>query len=43
MKGGREIADEAINTNKKESHDARVVAKEPEEAVEHALIIGTSI
>jgi hypothetical protein len=43
MKGGREIADEAIKKNEKESHDARVEAKEAEEAAEHALIIGTSI
>jgi hypothetical protein len=43
MKGGREIADEAIKRNKKESHDARVEEKEVEEAAEHALIIGTSI
>jgi hypothetical protein len=43
MKGGREIADEAIKKSEKESHDARVEAKEAEEAVERALIIGTSI
>ena len=43
MKGGRDIADEAIKKNEKESHDARVEAKEAEEAVERALIIGTSI
>jgi hypothetical protein len=43
MKGGRDIADEAIRKNEKESHDARVEAKEAEEAAEHALIIGTSI
>ena len=43
MKGGREIADEAIKKNVKESHDARVEAKEAEEAVERALIIGTYI
>jgi hypothetical protein len=43
MKGGREIADEAIKKNVKESHDARVEAKEAEEATERALIIGTSI
>jgi hypothetical protein len=29
--------------NEKESHDARVEANEAEEAVERALIIGTSI
>jgi hypothetical protein len=43
MKGGREIADEAVKKNEKESHDARVEAKEAEEAAERALIIGTSI
>jgi hypothetical protein len=43
MKGGREIADEAIRKNEKQSHDARVEAKEAEEATERALIIGTSI
>ena len=43
MKGGREIADEAITRSEKESHDAQVEAKEAEEAVEHALIIGTSL
>jgi hypothetical protein len=39
MKGGREMADEAIKSEK-ESHDARVEAKEAEEAAERALIIG---
>jgi hypothetical protein len=39
MKGGRDIADEAIK--KKESHDAWVEAKEAEESTERALIIGT--
>jgi hypothetical protein len=43
MKGGHDIADEAIKKNEKESHDARVEAKEAEEAVERALIIGTYI
>jgi hypothetical protein len=43
MKDGREIADEAIKKSEKESHDARVEAKEAEEADERALIIGTSI
>jgi hypothetical protein len=37
MKGGREIADEAIRKNEKESHDAQ------EEAAERARLIGTSI
>jgi hypothetical protein len=43
MKGGHEMADEAIKKNEKESYDARVKAKEAEEAAERALIIGTSI
>jgi hypothetical protein len=43
MKGVREIADEAIKKSEKESHDARVEVKEAKEAVERALIIGTSI
>ena len=43
MKGSREIADEVIKKSEKESHDARVEANEAEEAVERALIIGTSI
>jgi hypothetical protein len=40
MKGGREIADEAIKKNEKESHDAREEAKQAEEAAEHARRIG---
>jgi hypothetical protein len=40
MKGGREMANEAIKKSEKESHDARVAVKEAEEAVEHAMIIG---
>jgi hypothetical protein len=40
MKGDREMADEAIKKSEKESHDARVEAKEAEEAAERALIIG---
>jgi hypothetical protein len=40
MKGGREMADEAIKKSEKESHDTRVEAKEAEEAVERTLIIG---
>jgi hypothetical protein len=43
MKGGREIADEAIKKSEKESHDAQVEAKKAEEAVDRALIIGTFI
>jgi hypothetical protein len=40
MKGGREIADEAIRKNEKESHDAREEAKRAEEAAERARHIG---
>jgi hypothetical protein len=40
MKGGREMADEAIKKSEKELHNARVEAKEAEEAAERALIIG---
>jgi hypothetical protein len=43
MKGSHEIANEIIKKNEKESHDARVEAKEAEEAAERALIICTSI
>jgi hypothetical protein len=43
MKGGCEMADEAIKKNEKESHDAREKAKQAEEAVERAMIIDTSI
>jgi hypothetical protein len=43
MKGDREIVDEAIKKSEKESHDTQVEAKEVEEAVERALIIGTPI
>jgi hypothetical protein len=43
MKGGREIADEAINKNAKESHDAREEAKRTEEAAERARRIGIFI
>jgi hypothetical protein len=43
MKGGREMADEAIKKNDKECHDAREEAKRAEEAAEHAMIIGTFI
>jgi hypothetical protein len=41
MKGGREMADEAIRKNEKESHDAREEAKRAEEATERARRIGT--
>jgi hypothetical protein len=40
MKGDREIADEAIKKNEKESHDAREEAKRAEEAIERARRIG---
>jgi hypothetical protein len=42
MKGGREIADEDIRKNEKESHDAQEEAKRAEEAAERARLIGTS-
>jgi hypothetical protein len=41
MKGGHEIADEAIRKNEKESHDAQDEAKRAEEAAERARLIGT--
>jgi hypothetical protein len=41
MKGGREIADEDIRKNEKESHDAQEEAKRAEEAAERARLIGT--
>jgi hypothetical protein len=40
MKGGREIIDEAIKRNEKESHDALDEAKRAEEAAERARLIG---
>jgi hypothetical protein len=43
MKGGREIADEAIRRNEKESHDAQEEAKRAEEAAERARLIGTFV
>jgi hypothetical protein len=43
MKGGREMANEVIKNNEKESHDAREEAKRAEEAAECAMIIGTFI
>ena len=36
MKGDREIVDEAIRKNEKESHDAQEEAKRVEEAAERA-------
>jgi hypothetical protein len=41
MKGGCEMADEAIRKNEKESHDAQEEAKRVEEATERARLIGT--
>jgi hypothetical protein len=43
MKGGREMADEAIKKNEKESQDTQEEAKRAEEAAERARIIGTFI
>jgi hypothetical protein len=43
MKGVREILDEIINKNKKETHDAREEAKRAEEAVERTRRIGIII
>jgi hypothetical protein len=43
MKCGREVANEVIKKNEKESHDAREEAKQAEEAAEHAMIISTFI
>jgi hypothetical protein len=40
IKGRREIADEAIRKNEKESHDAQEEAKRAEEAAERARLIG---
>jgi hypothetical protein len=42
-KGGHEMADKAIKKIEKETHDARELAKQAEEATERAMIIGTSI
>jgi hypothetical protein len=43
LKGGREIADEAIRKNEKESHAALEEARKAEEAVERARLIGIFI
>jgi hypothetical protein len=43
MKGGHEMADEAIKKNEKESHDTREEAKRAEEAAKRAMIIGIFI
>jgi hypothetical protein len=40
LKGGREVADEAIKRNEMESHDASEEAKRDEEAAERARLIG---
>jgi hypothetical protein len=40
MKGGGELADEAIKKNEKETHEAREEAKRAEEAAERARRIG---
>jgi hypothetical protein len=38
MKGGREMTDEAIRKNEKESYDAQEEAKRPEEAAERSKV-----
>jgi hypothetical protein len=43
LKGGQEIADEAIKRNEKESHDALEEAKRAEEAAERVRLIGIPI
>jgi hypothetical protein len=43
MKGGRELADEVIKKNEKETHEAREEAKRAEEAAERARRIGILI
>jgi hypothetical protein len=43
LKGGREIADEAIRNKEKESHDALEETRRAEEATERARLIGISI
>ena len=43
LKGRREIADDAIRKNEKDSHDALEEARKTEEAAERARLIGTSI
>jgi hypothetical protein len=43
MKDSREIANEAIKKNEKESHEAREEAKRAEEAAERARHIGILI
>jgi hypothetical protein len=41
MKGSREMADEAIRKNEKESHDAQEEAKRAEETAERTRLIGS--
>ena len=41
MKGGHEIADEAIRKNEKESNDAQEETKRADQVVERARLIGT--
>jgi hypothetical protein len=43
MKGGRELADEAIKKNGKETHEAQEEAKRAEEPSEHARRVGILI
>jgi hypothetical protein len=43
LKGGREIADEGIRRNEKESHVALEEAKRAEEAAKRARLIGIPI
>jgi hypothetical protein len=43
LKGGQEMADEAIRKNEKESHDALEEAKRAEKAAERARLIGISL
>jgi hypothetical protein len=43
MKGGRELADEAIKKNEKETHEAREEAKRAKEVVDRARCIGILI
>jgi hypothetical protein len=43
MKGDRELVDEAIKKNEKESHEAREEAKQAEEPAKHARRIGILI
>jgi hypothetical protein len=43
MKGGRELANEAIKNNEKETHEAQEEAKRAEEAAERARHIGILI